>query len=138
MPPAVRTVRILQFAFVGTVVLYVVIGERFARVMAPNIAVYYGISVASISVIGAIFVVRRTLLANAEDLVRMKPQDVVALGRWRAGYIVTYALCESIGVFGLVLRFLGFPLSQTWSFYLGAVVLLLLFGPREPKPQPSA
>jgi hypothetical protein len=41
-------------------------------------------------------------------------------------------LSESIAIFGLVLRILGFSLSQVASFYISGFILLLFFGPRRP------
>jgi len=48
------------------------------------------------------------------------------------GSIPTYALSESIALFGLILRLIGFSLSQVWSFYIAAFILLLFFRPRRP------
>jgi hypothetical protein len=45
---------------------------------------------------------------------------------------MTYALSEAIAIFGLVLRLIGFSLSQVWSFYIAGIILLLFFGPRRP------
>ena len=101
--------------------------------MRPNPPLFYAISFVSISVIGVIFLVRRTFLAHAESELIANPENAAILGRWRAGYIAIYALCESLALFGLVLRLAGFHLSQTWTFYLASFALMLLFGPRQPK-----
>jgi hypothetical protein len=37
-------------------------------------------------------------------------------------------------MFGLVLRLIGFSLSQVASFYIAGFILLLFFGPRRPIP----
>lgn len=113
--------------------MYVFVGERVGGKLPPNLATYYVASFVSIGVVGAILVLRRTLLANFEAQLCAKPEDAGLLARWRAGYIVMYALCESLAVFGLVLRVLGFQLSQIWTFYLSSFGLMLFFGPRQPK-----
>jgi len=61
-----------------------------------------------------------------------RPNDAATLSRWRAGHIMTYALSEAIAIFGLVLRIIGFSLSQVASFYIAGFILLLFFGPRRP------
>lgn len=133
MVTALRTVRLVQIALLASVVMYVFVGERVAGRLPPNLPLYYAISFISISVIGVIFVLWRTFLANSEAQLRANPDNPALLARWRSGYIVIYVLCESLALFGLVLRISGFQLSQTWAFYLGSFALMLLFGPRQPK-----
>jgi hypothetical protein len=50
---------------------------------------------------------------------------------------MTYALSEAIAIFGLVLRLIGFSLSQVAYFYIAGFILLLFFGPRRPVGQAS-
>lgn len=134
MGEALRTMRLMQVAMLGSIALCVFIGERVAgRVPAPNSTMFYGISFVSISIIGAIFVVRRTLVMQSEVQLLQKPDDKIVVARWRAGYVVTYALCEALALFAFVLRFLGFTLSQVWPFYLGGFALMLFFTPRAPR-----
>ena len=134
MGESLRNVRVVQIAMLVSIALYVFIGERVAgRVPVPNSTMFYGISFVSISIIGAIFVVRRTLVMQSEVQLLQKPDDKVVIARWRAGYVVTYALCEALALFAFVLRFLGFTLAQVWPFYLGGFALMLFFSPRAPR-----
>jgi len=112
--------------------IYVVVGEVASRQLTTDVKALYAISFASISLVGAILVVRKTLVLQSEAELRQKPGDPVTIARWRTGYIVTYALCEALALFGLVLRILGFTLAQVWPYYAGGFVLLLLFWPRRP------
>jgi len=134
MESALRLLRIVQIAMLVSIALYVFVGEAAARrATAPNITMSYAISFVSISIVGVIFVVRRTLILPAEVQLRAKPDDGVLLARWRTGYICTYALCEALALSGLVLRVLGFTLGQVWPYYLGGFALLLLCWPRRPR-----
>ena len=134
METVLRTLRILQIAMLISIALYVWIGERVAEnVLRANPVFYYAVTFISISVVGAIFVVRRVLLSRFEAQLSAQPEDSALLARWRGGYIVIYALCEAVALFGFVLRFLGFPLARIWVFYLSGFALMLLFGPRRPK-----
>jgi hypothetical protein len=54
------------------------------------------------------------------------------LNHWRRGYIATYALCEMLALFGLILRFLGSGFQQSLLYNVGGFGLLLFFGPRAP------
>lgn len=54
---------------------------------------------------------------------------------WAVGARATLRLMllsESIALFGLILRILGFTLSEVMSFYLAGLALMLVFGPRRP------
>lgn len=137
MGPAVKTVRLIQIAMLVSVGLYAVVGEVAGRHLNTNATVIYAISFASISVVGAILVVRKTMVLQSETELKAKPDDPVILARWKTGYFVTYALCEALALFGLVLRMLGFSLNQVWPYYAGSFVLLLLFWPRSPQTYPA-
>jgi hypothetical protein len=138
MESVARQIRLIQIAMLISIVLYAVVGEVVGRRLPWNPTFFYVLSFISISVVGVIFVARRTLVLQSETLLRDRPQDLVSLGRWRAGYIVTYALCETLALFGLILRLSGLPMSQVWPFYLGGFGLLLFFGPRMPDAESKA
>jgi glycerol uptake facilitator-like aquaporin len=133
MGAALRTVRLIEIAMLVSIGMYVVVGEMAGRHLNPDATVLYAISFASISVVGAILVVRKTLVLESEARLREKPGDGVLLARWKMGYIVTCALCEALALFGLVLRIMGFALTHVWPYYAGSSVLLLLFWPRAPR-----
>jgi hypothetical protein len=130
MEPAVRLVRLVQIAMLVSIAMYVLVGEMIGRTVAPSSTMFYALSFISISTVGAIVVVRRTLILPSEALLREKPGDSTLLTRWKTGYIATYVLCEALALFGLILRLVGFTLADVRSFYLGAFVLLLLCSPR--------
>jgi F0F1-type ATP synthase membrane subunit c/vacuolar-type H+-ATPase subunit K len=130
-------VRLVQIAMLVSIVLYVLVGELVGHTGAANNGLFYGMSLASISILGAAVVVRRTLVLPAEALLREKPADPLVQARCKTGYIFLYALCEALALFGLILRLAGFTLAHVWGFYLGGFLLLLLFSPRVPRSQAS-
>jgi len=133
MKVALRTVRLFQIAMLVSVVLYVVVGELVRPVTSAHPTLLYFASVASISIIGAMLVVRRTLVLQSEEQLRQKPGDALVLSRWKTGYIVTFLLCELVALFGLSLRLVGFSRSHVWPYYAGGFALLLLFWPTRPR-----
>lgn len=136
MATAYRTVRLIQISMLASIVLYVVVAEKIPHPhIVPNATMFYAISFVSISIVGAILVVRRTLVLPSEVLLQQKPENSVSLARWKSGYIVTYALCEALALFGFVLQFVGFELGHVWPFYFGGFILILFFGPRVPRPE---
>lgn len=115
--------------------IYVVVGEVVGTRITTNANTIYAISFAAISLVGAILVVRKTMVLQPEAELAEKPGDPVILARWKTGCIVTCVLCEALALFGLLLRIMGFTLVQVWPYYAGSVALLLLFWPRLPQAQ---
>jgi hypothetical protein len=134
MEPARKIVQMIRVALLGSIALYVFVGEHAgpSPAAAPDRNLYFALTLVAITTMGMIFAVRRLFVLRAEVTLAVQPEDTAALNRWRAGYIITYALCEAVALFGLVLRILGFTLSQVTPFYLVGFVLILLFGPRRP------
>jgi hypothetical protein len=136
MDSTIRLLRIIQIALLASVVVYVFLGESLAPSPRPtNPAVYYVFSLAAITTIGIILVVRRTFVMPSGAILRTRSDDLATLNRWRVGHIATDALCESLALYALVLRFLGFSLSQVAPLYLAGFVLLLFLGARRPSAQ---
>jgi hypothetical protein len=133
--PAVRLVRQVQIAMLVSIALYAVAGEMLAGKLThdPANTLFHALSFISISLVGATVVVRRTLVMPSEALLKERSNDSLAVARWRTGYLFLFALCEVLGVFGLILRMAGFTLANVWGFYLGGFLLLLLYSPRAPR-----
>jgi hypothetical protein len=133
MKSALRTLRVLQWMMLGSIALYAFVGEVVssgARAVDPSLS--YVFSTAAVAVVGVIFVVRRTLVLRSGESLALYPDDPSLLHHWKSGYLATYALCEILALFGLILRFLGFNFQQSLLFYTGGFVLLFFFGPQEP------
>jgi predicted Co/Zn/Cd cation transporter (cation efflux family) len=117
----------------GSIFIYAVVGEVLGsggRAVDPSLS--YVFSTASVAIVGVIFVVRRTLVLRSAESLASHPDDALTLRHWKSGYIATYALCEALALFGLILRFMGFNFQQSLLYYIGGFVLLFFFGPREP------
>jgi len=133
MENAVKIVRLIQIAMLLSVGMFVLAGEMVGSIpRLSNPTLFYALSLATITIVGVILVVRRTLVLQSAATLAARPNDVATLNRWRAGYVMTYALSEAIAMFGLVLRLIGFTLSQVAYFYIAGFILLLFFGPRRP------
>jgi hypothetical protein len=128
-----RTLRTVQWAMLGSILLCAAAGEVLGprtRPVDPSLS--YMLTTAGVAVVGIIFVVRRTLVLRSAETLATHPEDSLSLSHWTNGYIATYALCEMLALFGLVLRFLGSSFQQSVPFYIGGFALLFFFGPREP------
>jgi len=134
MDAACRIVQVIRIAMMVSVVLYVIVGEELAHPpeTAPEFSFYFTITLVAILLVAMIIVVRRWYVVPAEAALAAQGEERAALGRWRMGYILTYALSEAVAVFGLVLRMIGFSLSQVATFYAVGLILMMFFGPRRP------
>jgi hypothetical protein len=138
MSQALKLLRTMRWAMLGSILLYAVAGEYVrpaSRLLDP--ASSYLFTTMGVAVIGVIFVVRRTLVFRAEESLASQPDDLLNLNQWKTGYIVTYVLCEALALFGLVERILGSSVPQSALYYVGGFVLMLFFRPRPPR-VPSA
>jgi len=138
MLKALKTLRIVQWSMLISILLCAVLGEVVGpRVRGVDAALSYIFSTLSVGIVGTILVVRRTLVLRAAASLAARPDDGLSLSHWRTGYIATYALCEALALFGLVLRFRGSQLQQSLLFYIGGFVLLAFFRPQAPSDAPS-
>jgi cytochrome b561 len=133
MIKALKTLRAVQWSMLASIFLYGIAGEIVGPVArGADPALSYVFSTLAVGIVGTIFVVRRTLVLRAAANLAAHPDDSLSLHQWQTGYVATYALCEALGLFGLVLRFRGCQLQQSLLFYIGAFVLLSFFRPRQP------
>lgn len=136
MARALRLLRTVQLTLLGSVVLYAIVGEVVGPLRgSANPTLSYILTTVAVAVVGMILVVRRTLVLRSATTLAEKPDDGLSLNHWKTGYIATYALCETLALFGLILRFMGFSFQQSVPFYVGGFVLLFFFGPRAPSHQ---
>ena len=138
MARSIKTLRTVQWAMLLSILLYVGVGEILGpRIRHVEPALSGVLSTLAVGIVGTIFVVRRTLVFRAASTLATQPEDNICLNQWKTGYLTTYALCEALALFGLVLRFRGSELQQSLLFYVGGFVLLLFFRPRLPEAQGS-
>lgn len=138
MSKALKMLRAVQWAMLGSILLYAFLGEFLPPAQhALNSSTSYGFATAGVAIVGIIFVVRRTLVFRAEGTLATEPDDRLSLNQWKTGYLATYIMCESLALFGLIGRFLGSTRQQAVSYYIAAFVLMIFFRPRRPE-LPSA
>ena len=134
MDSAVRVLRAPQVALLVSRLLYL---SRAMRLPTPTLAgtasvVLAALGFLSVTNVAIIFVLRRVLERRSEAILANNPEDGLALVHWRGGHIATYAVAESIALFALILRFVGFTVPQVGPFFLAGFILLLFLGPRRP------
>ncbi|HTC93433.1 MAG TPA: hypothetical protein VK699_08275 [Terriglobales bacterium] len=133
MEATLKNLRIIQMALIGSLGLLVYLIERIHT--APAIlkpAVLMVFIALAIYLTFSIISFRTRFLSRAEEKLRLQPTDAAALKKWRVLHIAIFGMCESLGLYGIVLREMGASFSQAAGFYAGAIVLMLLSTPRRP------
>jgi hypothetical protein len=130
MQAARKLIQIIRLALAGAVVMYLFIILRIPPTAKPNLALLRGLGFLAIVDVVLVFVVRRIMVFPAEVVLQSQSQDAKALVRWKAGYIVTYALSMSIALYGVVLHFFGFPIGQVVPLLLESFALFIFLGPK--------
>ena len=133
MPRALKTLRLVQWSMLASIVLYVGLGEVVrpsARGINPTLS--YLFTTLGVAIVGIIFVVRRTLVLRLAASLATTPDDLVSLDHWKTGYMATYALCEGLALLGLAQRFLGDSRQKSIPYYVGGFILLAFFRPQQP------
>lgn len=138
MQQAMKSVRTVQWAMLLCIVLYSALSiviRPSVRALDPTVS--YVFTMLGVASVGAIFVVRRTLVFRAAATLGTQPGDTLSLSHWKTGYLMTYALCEMLALFGLIERFLGANIPQSVPYYIGGFVLMLFFRPQMPDAAPT-
>lgn len=139
MPKALRTLRVVQWSMLASILVYAALGEAVGpKLRAVDPTLNYLFSTLGVAIVGIIFVIRRTLVLRAAQSLARQPDDGISLNHWTTGYMATYALCEALALFGLVLRFLGCNFQQCLPFYIGGFVLLFFFRAQQPIAVPNS
>jgi hypothetical protein len=134
MEAALRTTKIVHFAMLLSAVLYIFVAEQI-RMSSEEIGSGFFWIMFPVPLLLAIvaLVIKHKIIEPAETVLRLQPNEVAALGRWRLGYIVGFALGEAIVLFGLVLRVLGASAARAGVLYAIGIVTMLVLTPRRPR-----
>ena len=133
MRAELRTLFIIWVAMLGALGVYVAIGE----VLTPSVAsppepyLRYACYAAALAQLVAIPFIRRTMLAGKLGATDRGGQgDAPGAGAYLTAVIVSLALAESIGLYGLVLVALGFPVQVLHEFVFISAVALVIHRPK--------
>ena len=113
---------------------YLVIGLVLVSAKAPNIPASSARWVRTFYFLSACLIVAAYLVKKR--VVRpLSPGKVAAdikqcLASFRSGHLVTYVLCEGIGLFGLLGMFLGGSRSQFMNLIVVAFAVMILLRPK--------
>ena len=129
-----KAVQLLYFAMLASLVGYLVIGLLLSSARPPSasgpspqlVRIFYGLSV--VLIVAAFLVKKRTV----RPLSLGSPSEEVktSLASFRSGHLVTYVLCEGIGLLGLLGLLLGGSRNQFINLVVVAFALMVLLRPK--------
>ena len=132
MDTSIRQLRIIQSALLISIVLYVFVALH-APVRSHGIPLMIlCLALLSGAMAIAVFVIRTKMVGKFEALLATQPDDKLLLSKWRSAYVLMWALCEAIAMYGLTLRYLGFTMPQVAPFFAAGFLLMLVFPARRP------
>jgi hypothetical protein len=130
-----RSATIVHWAIFGSAILFITMAEMIgprARIVerADMFVLVFGFFAAMNAAVA--FFAHRQFVARSEEILRANPHDPVAAQRWLQGHVLAVAFCESIVLFGFIMRIIGAANAIVWPFYAAGLLLMLLFTPRRP------
>ena len=112
--------------------LYVFLAIRAPQHNPPT-DVFYKVILVLAVVEGVVTVfLRNKLTQMTDDIWQKNPESQEAVKRWFSSNIIPWALCLSIALYGLVMRYAGSSLREVSPFFAAGFVLMLCFPPRRP------
>jgi len=115
-----------------SIVLYFASLRMFPSSQSPNPLIFRLITLCAFATLGMLVLLRKVLVANPSEALRSRPDDSAALAKWKSRQLITWALGESIAIYGLLLHFLGFSTVQVVPFFLAGALLIVIFPPSLP------
>jgi hypothetical protein len=129
---SLRALRIIHIGFLGAALAYLFLPLAYfpsvGHTSPPAVPLAMGI--VSVSALGLAIFFRARAVHPASEILRNNPEDKIAVSRWRGGVIVSLACCESVVLFGLLLKLIGNSWSVCEMFYAAGISFMLAWWPR--------
>lgn len=127
-----RNLRVIHSVFLIAAVAIIFAGEILGPTEAEDLTLLKLILAAVVILdLALLFLFLRPRWLNAanKELSR-DPASPQGLGDWMKAHFISFVICETILLFGLVLRMLGGALVDAAPFYLAGGLLLVILAPR--------
>jgi hypothetical protein len=129
---ALQQMRLIWFAFVVSIALYVWIGETmpgFSWLTFRNAGKTFVI-LAVLNLLSFTWAFRKRYIP-ARAVLRSKPEDIRAVKRWTTYWLILLCNANSLILFGLAFRLGDKTLWQSLPFYVVGSLLILSLWPRQ-------
>jgi hypothetical protein len=126
---SMKNLQVIRIAMLVSVVFYGVIATLLPASGEPNPIVFYAFTGIAVVEVAGIIVLRWTLISPWQTGAMPQPEEAKVSLKPGTALIIIYCLSEAVAVYGLVLHFFGFNLSQVAPFFFAGLVLLFFFEP---------
>jgi hypothetical protein len=127
---ALLTTRAVQTALLAAIALYALTAERLTgNINREPFLFAWSVSAYALGTVITSLFLRRRFLFSANEELRRDPHNEKGLSRWRMATISSMVLAMSIGLYGFMLRVMGYARTVEWPFFFVSVALLLLWRP---------
>jgi hypothetical protein len=129
---ALKAMRMIHAAFLLASILYILVAAAYAHTAEQSMPGIFPIAagLVAMSSVGIAFFFRMRDVQPSGAKLRDNPDDATAAAKWRGGVLLSLVFCESIVLFGLALRFLGFSWDVAGIFYAVGTLLMLAWTPK--------
>jgi membrane protein implicated in regulation of membrane protease activity len=127
--PAILLVRILQIAFIVSVLMFIFVLKIIHPALHSVSALFqWSIVFCAISsALAGFYAQRRFQRLPSQPLPAAQSSDL--RGPWFAGHVIRFATAESVALFGFVLRMMGSTSVLVTVLFVTSLLLLLLWQP---------
>jgi hypothetical protein len=127
-----KSLRIIHAIFLLAAICYLIVPLRLINVQsqAPPRVFAVAIGATAITTLGVAAFYRQRLIRPSSETLRNNPEDTAALLSWVRGTMISFVCCESVVLFGLVLRVTGVPWNICGIFYAVGILFLLAWAPK--------
>lgn len=133
MDNQLRQLSLIRICLLLSIPVYVFLATRAPARATPQPLLFNVIAVVALLEAAAAFFLRGKLISDAESTWRENPNTKSALARWFTANIAPWAMCLSIAIYGIVLRYLGYSFRSVAPFFVAGAVLMFCFPPRRPE-----
>jgi len=130
--------RLVHVAFFVSWFLFIFVIETAqpTRIANASMIIPAALGLIGFSEIGVGFFLRSKFIREAETVLRTEPENQAAKLKWRTGNFLSFCFAETITLFGVVLKFLGFGWNIAGIFFAVGMLLLILWTPRKSEALP--
>jgi hypothetical protein len=134
---ALHNMRVMWFAFIISVVLYLYVGATLSPKPSPASAMTIFILPAALDLLWFLWFRLKRYVPALRNL-QSQPDDAHAIRRWTAYWVVLLAMAEAEVLFGLACWMVNGRFTQCVPFFAVGSLLLLSLWPRQAWPSAEA
>lgn len=129
MNPVIRVMRVMQIAFIVSVLLFYSISRMIqpAGQSLDDFMQWVIVLCAAASAAGGFSVQRMFLRVRSQALATTRKST--PLSRWKVGHLMRFASAESVALYGVVMRTTGGSSTLSAALFAGSLLLLALWQP---------